>query len=222
MTDASMVREFTAYLLFRFLKLRESATISLVRLQRISLEQFDSLIDSLLSTPSGGRFPVLIAVAAFQTIKDFFAVPWEVRYQGINVADSQTGAGGDVTISQNGAVVLALEVTERPLDRARVAVTFNTKVTPHGIEDYLFLVRTDPIEDDVRHLGWQYFAQGHEINFVQIKPWILMILATMGRRGRDLFNQHLLRLLDEESVPRVIKVAWNRAITALTELSQER
>ncbi len=42
---------FIEYLLYKFAKLREDAEVPLSRLQRISLEQFGSLITSLLSTP---------------------------------------------------------------------------------------------------------------------------------------------------------------------------
>lgn len=44
-----------------------------------------------------------------------------------------------------------------------------------------------------------------------------MALATMGKRGRDVFNAHLLELIDDATVPRAVKVAWNDYITALTE-----
>jgi hypothetical protein len=54
------------------------------------------------------------------------------------------------------------------------------------------------------------------VNFLEVKNWVLMSLATMGRRGRDLFNGHLLALLDDAAVPRGLKVAWNDYINALT------
>jgi hypothetical protein len=98
------------------------------RLARISLEQYGTLISGLLATPSGGRFPVLLVTAAFSTIKDFFGLDWDVRAQGINVADAAAGVGGDITIMQGGRTLLAAEITERPLDRSRVVSTFNTKI----------------------------------------------------------------------------------------------
>lgn len=139
MTEDADLRAFTSYLLYKFAKLREAAEVPLSRLQRISLEQYESLITSLLNTPSGGRLPVILVVAAFRTIKDYFGLEWVIDYQGINVADAATGVGGDITITHEGRIVFAAEVTERPLERARVVATFNTKIAPHGIEDYLFL-----------------------------------------------------------------------------------
>ncbi len=217
--DEAEIRSFISYLLFRFAKLREAAEISLARLQRISLEQYGGLIASLLNTPSGGRIPVILVVAAFRTIKDYFGLDWVIEVQGINVADGPTGAGGDITIRKGERIVLAIEVTERPLDRARVVATFNTKIAPNGIEDYLFFVRTDSVEAGTNQQARQYFAQGHEVNFLDVREWVLMGLATMGRRGRELFNGHLLSLLDDQAVPRTVKVAWNDQIAALTVAS---
>lgn len=69
---------FLEYQLCEFAKLREAANIPLSRLQRISLEQYDRLIAGLVATPSGGLFPVLLAVAMFRTINTFFNVDWDI------------------------------------------------------------------------------------------------------------------------------------------------
>jgi hypothetical protein len=98
---------------------------------------------------------------------------WEIDYQGINVADAASGVGGDITITHEGKIVFAAEVTERPLERARIVATFNTKIAPNGIEDYLFFVRSETLADDARQQARQYFAQGHEVNFLEIKNWVL-------------------------------------------------
>ena len=141
----------------------------LSRLQRISLEQYESLITSLLNTPSGGRLPVILVVAAFRTIKDYFGLEWVIDYQGINVADAATGVGGDITITHEGRIVFAGKVTERPLERARVVATFNTKIASYGIEDYLFFVRPETLAADARQQARQYFAQGHRSIFSKSK-----------------------------------------------------
>lgn len=141
---------------------------------------------------------------------------WDIDYQGINVADSQSGVGGDITITQNDRIVFAAEVTERPLELSRVVSTFNTKIAPLGIENYLFFIRPEKLSEEARQQGRQYFAQGHEMNFLEIKTWVLMSLASMGKRGREMFNSHLLALIGNASIPRALKVAWNDSITAIT------
>jgi hypothetical protein len=207
---------FLRYLLFRFLNLREAAVVPLARLQRISLEQYDPFITALLQVPSGGRIPVYLVVATFYAIKEYFSVDWEIEYQGINVADAAAGVGGDITIRSKGVVVLAAEVSERPLHLSRVVATFNTKISPNAIEEYLFFVHLPGVDPTAIVQARQYFAQGHDVNFLEIKQWILMCLATMGRKGRDIFNRRLAALVDSAEVPRSIKVAWNDQIAALT------
>jgi hypothetical protein len=213
--DQEAIDRFLRYLLFKFAELREAAAVPLARLHRISLEQYDAFISGLLQVASGGRLPVLLVLATFRAIKDYFGLDWEIEYQGINVADAAAGAGGDITIRSAGQVVLAAEVTERPIDRNRVAATFNTKIAPNGIDDYLFFVRLAGVAPEATAQARQYFTQGHEVNFLEIKDWILMSLATMGRRGRDLFNRNLIALVDAADIPRPIKVAWNDQIERL-------
>lgn len=211
-SDNLQLKEFIDYLAYKFLELREETLIPLMRLQRISLEQYDALITGLLAYPSGGRMPVLLVVATFTMIKEFFNLDWNIVWQGINVADIASGAGGDITITSRGQIFMAAEVTERPLDKSRVVTTFNTKIAPTGIEDYLFFVKSAALAEEARQQAHQYFAQGHEINFLEIKNWILMSLATTGKRGRGIFNKVLVDLVDAPGIPKTLKVNWNELI----------
>lgn len=204
------------HLLYSFVQLREEANIPLARLQRVSLEQYDLLVSRLLDTPSGGRFPVMLVVATLKAVKEFFGLDWAIAWQGINVPDAVSGAGGDISVTRAGEILMAAEVTERPVEKSRVVTTFNTKIAPSGIEDYLFFVNLPRVASEAREQARQYFAQGHEVNFLEIKDWIIMSLATMGKRGRAIFNRELLNLLDAPDVPRSLKVAWNEHIQRLT------
>ena len=206
------------YLLFRFAELREASNIPITRLQRISLEQYDILISGLLSTPSGGRFPMLLTISAFVAVKEFFDLDWEITWQGINVADTVSGVGGDVTISSGGETIMAVEITERPIGRARLVATFNTKIAPAGLEDYLFFTGSSDVETAVRQQAQQYFAQGHEINFIETKNWILTLLATMGSKGRNAFNREMIAQLESDDVPNAMKTAWNEYIVRAIEI----
>ena len=206
---------FLKYLLNRFCELRESATVALARIRRLTVRQYDALISGLLSVPSGGRLPVLLVLATLETLKGIFGLAWEIEHQGINVADVASGAGGDITVKCNGKTLMAVEITERIVDRARLVSTFNTKIAPAGIVDYLFFTKSANPDPEAAKLADQYFAQGHEINFLEIKNWILAILATIGASGRELFNANLLRQLDNQEMPKAIKVAWNEQISAL-------
>ena len=213
--EASEKRGLLRYLLYHFVALRDEATIALLGIQRLSLEQYDVLIGNLLQIQSGGLMPVLLAVAMFQTIRDCFELDWEIEWQGINVADQASGVGGDITIKRDASVVLAVEITERLIDRSRVVSTFNTKIAPHGIEDYLFFFSGVAPKDDAREVAKQFFAQGHEINFVPVKDWVMTTLATIGPRCRRIYTEAVLALLRERTVPSALKVAWNDQIRAL-------
>lgn len=202
------------YILHKFVELRESANIPLLRIQRISLEQYDSLIARLLNAQSRGLFPLLLVVAMLRCLKRVYQLDWDIAWQGINVADRASGACGDVTVRSAGQVVMAVEVTERPVGRARVVATFNTKIAPAGIEDYLF-IGTAGANSDACAQARQYFAQGHEVVFVEIREWLLMLLATTGRQGRQVFNSELMELLEGQSIPTALRVTWNESINAI-------
>ena len=212
------LQQLLRFYLYRFGKLREEASVPLARPGRISLEQYDTLLSRLLASPSGGRFPLLFVVAAFTTLNDVFQLGWTIDHQGINVADAASGVGGDITIRAGEKVVLAAEVTERVVVQSRVVTTFQAKILPAGIEDYLFFIRLDAVQAEARHQAQRYFAQGHEVNFLVIEQWILMLLGTMGGAGRDRFTRVVIGLFSTSDVPTYMKVAWNQQVERLTAL----
>lgn len=59
---------------------------------------------------------------------------------------------------------------------------------------------------DIRH---PYFAQGHEMNFLEIGPWLTNTLGTIGAKCRGMFTTELLRLFRGQNVPATVKVRWN-------------
>lgn len=202
-------------LLLGFIRLREASNIALLRPQRLSLDQYRRLIAELLVVPSGGRIPVLIAVAMFQALQQSFGLDWEIESQGINVADRASDVAGDITILSHGTLLLAVEVTERPIDRARLDATFRSKILPRHVADYLFLHGTAPPADDARLLAERYFAQGHDIAFLDLRDWTYHGLATVGATGRQAFLATILELLGQRDVPAGIRLAWNDRLRQL-------
>jgi len=153
-------------------------------------------------------------------MKEALGLDWEIQYQGINVADAASEEPGDIRVSRKGLTFLAAEVTERVVDKARVISTFNTKIVPAGVEDYIFFVKFKPTgaDPDAVKQAQQYFAQGHEVNFLDIKTWALNTLATIGKKGRVAFISEMVRLLDSDDVPRKMKVGWNEQVQKLTNI----
>ena len=211
--EAELIR-YLDFLLYQFARLREGSQIVLARIARFNLAQYWSLIEGLTAISSGGRFPLFLAVAAFKAIHQSFNPGWDVEWQQINAADSPSGAVGDITLRGPERIVMAIEITERVIDRSRVVSTFNTKISPSGIEDYLFLVLQAPDETALEQ-GYRYFAQGHDVNFANLHEWIVLTLATVGKDGRRIFNAELLALLDLPDVPKALKVAWNDTVNRL-------
>lgn len=205
-------------LLTGFVKLREQSTIPVAKLNRASLIQYQHLIEWMLNTPSGGRIPVVFVIALFHALRQHFGLNWEIESQGINEADSASGAGGDITIRNGSRTVFVAEVTERVVDKSRVISTFNTKISPDAIEDYIFFVNGASSHGTAIAQAQQYFTQGSEVNFVDIRSWLNMSLVTIGKEGRAEFNSQLRRLLDLDTMPRSIKVAWNDSVARLTSV----
>lgn len=208
-SDEEEVRRLIRYWLYRLVVYRDAAVVPLARINRLNLEQFDGLLKELLNTPSGGLVPVLLAVGLLRTVSQCFSLNWDVAAQGINVADRASGAGGDVTVTQAGKIIYALEITERLIERARVVSTFNTKISPAGIDDYLFVYSRHPPKAEARQYANQLFSQGHDVSFVEIHPWLVNNLATLGGHCRDTYIQEFLTQLDSQEVPASVKVRWN-------------
>lgn len=210
------IKRLLSLMLIGFVNLRDASLVPLAKINRLNLDQYDALFEELLKTKSGGLIPVLLTVAMFQTIKDCYKLDaWKIEWQGINVADKASGAGGDISIFENGTLLFAIEVTERPIDKSRVVSTFNTKISPAGIGDYIFVFTGTSPAKDAREAATQFFGQGHDVNFVDIKPWLLNNLATMGGPCRTKFTRNFLALMDTRDVPAVLKVKWNDLVKKL-------
>lgn len=203
------------YVLYRFVVLREQAKIELIGLERISLSQYKQLINGLLEKPSGGVFPVILVLAMIDTIMHRFSLPWEVDYQEINVADMASGAAGDIAIKEQGSPLLTIEVTERPVDTSRVQATFKDKIAAMILPDYVFLVHLERIGNEAKQQAEKYFAQGYDVNFVDVREWVINTLVTVGVKGRKYFQERLIHHISGDQIPKMLKVVWNEEIEKL-------
>jgi hypothetical protein len=205
-------------LLQRFIILRNESRIPLAHIGRFSIEQYGQLLSELLHYQSGGLLPVLITVAFFQTLAEHYSVPWDISWQGINVSGNATGAEGDVTIKANGKTVLAIEITERPLDHRRIVSTFNTKIILNDVKEYLFIYTNTEPDDSARHAARNLFSQGYEINFVNVVDMIINNCLVLPAYARDVFTHKMMSLLDARDVPASVKIKWNEAVKAVLHI----
>jgi len=210
--DDAVLKAILAYLTYHFILLREESGVELTIPKRISSCQCCSLIASLISKKSGGRFPVILVVSMIEAFASRFSLNWRIQWQGINVADAASGVGGDITVTEGMRTVMVVEVTERPIDAARVRATFNDKIAPGRIRDYMFMVHADQVSTEAREQADRYSMLGCEVSFVDILEWLTSTLATIGPEGRQYFQECLIRHLSDESVPTVLKVMWNEEV----------
>jgi len=213
--DDDNIRRCIRFLLYRFVALRQASQVLVARINRLSLEQLDSITTQLLSHPSGGLTPLLIVVAMLQTLRQCYELDWVVRWQGINVSDKASGVAGDIIITHGDRVRMAFEVTERVIDRARVVSTFNTKISPSALEDYVFIFTVSAPTAEARQFAAQLFGQGHDVNFVELHGWLHNNLINVGASCRKIFLANLLELLSQPDVPATIKVKWNELVKDL-------
>jgi hypothetical protein len=108
---------------------------------------------------------------------------------------------------------MVLEVTERPVNRARLLETFKTKIARQEEPgDYVFMVRLETIDPAVVEQAERYFAQGYDVNFVDITEWLRNTLASLGRPGRQAFQERMVAVLSSPEVPRLTRLAWNEEL----------
>lgn len=217
-SDSTALLDTLNYVLYRFILLREQANIQLVRLERISLSKYEKLVHGLLNRQSGGVFPLILVVSMLEAISERFSIPWEISYQGINEADRASGAGGDITIRENGVTILTIEVTERPVDVPKVEAIFRDKIAPNNLADYVFMVHVENVEDNSRVRAENYFMHGYDVNFIDIGGWLINSLVIIGVRGRRIFQDKMISHLSDKSIPKALKVAWNEEIERITSI----
>jgi hypothetical protein len=150
--------------------------------------------------------------ATLNALSKTLGLDWSIHYHGINVADAASGSGGDVTVRVGERVIMVAEVTERPLKAERIAETFDSKIAPNSIDDYLFFLCDSPASEPAVEQARKYFFHGHDINFVNIESWTTHMLTLVGPAGRSQFLQELVREMSVEGVPTSLKVAWNNLI----------
>lgn len=216
--DSESRESMVVCLLVRFINLRDLSRVPLINVSRLSIDQFDTFIELLLARQSGGLLPVLLTVAFYKMLNKYYEKNWDISWQGINVADKATGVDGDISIAENGQQRIAIEVTERPIDKRRVTSTFNTKISHSEASAYLFAYTNTRPDESALQAAQNLFTQGYEVNFVAIKNLIINGFLSQEPTARVLFMEEMLLLLDKQDVLSSIKLAWNECIRLTIEI----
>jgi hypothetical protein len=189
----------------------------------LSSEEIVSLIEQHLKCKNSSRLPVLIAAAAYQSVKD--KLKEEVLpLASHQAADKQTRSFGDVEIclENEDQVVTVYEmkrkcVTIDDIDSACVKISSASR----KINNYIFIT-TETIEDDVRLYALSCYerTEGTEIAILDCIGFLRHFLHIFHRsRARFLDTYQDLVLSEPESA---VSQALKEAFLALRQAAEDR
>ena len=183
--------------------------------QRISLEATVNVIESYMSTPSGGERPQVVVAALMRVAGEFFGIFDKVVRQAINEADTATASPGDVICYKDGKHLLAVEVKDRSLtfDDVDTAIL---KARRSNVTEFLFAT-VPPGDGDTEMLERteREFSLGINVYQSSIGALLRVLLTIAGESSRSRF----LALVGEELNDRVTqpahKLAWQELLHSL-------
>ena len=164
----------------------------------ISFDGLCDMVRSLLEDGSGGYRPQAVCAALMRAIGSAFGIFDEVKVQGINEPDAQSGSFGDITCSKDGGVRLVIEVKDRELKitdyHAGIA-----KIRGHGICDLLFAAPgMDPADRQIirSYVEKTLTEDGISICRANVMSLIESTMALMGLGMRLSFIRNVCDELD--------------------------
>ena len=203
---------FILMLMMQFIILREAESLNVVELRTLRIEQYRNFLTELIKKQSGGLIISLVSVAFFQAINDYLKLNWEINWKGINVSDKAKGDEGDIVIKLNNKTILAVEVTERQIDKNRIESTINSKILTSELKRYLFIYSEINPNEEAIMAAKKYFANEIEINFANIIDLIINCFLTFPVELRQIFSDKLYKLITSPGIFADTKIKWNETI----------
>ena len=165
---------------------------------RVSLPQMLRVLEAFLSEASGGLRPLVVTAATMTVLGRAFSLFTNVSSQGLNEADSSTGAPGDVIcMDPNGNMMLAIEVKDRALTLADVrGSTQKARASTDLLSNLLFAspsIRDDE-QDAIRENMEMAWASGLNISQIDIVDLANAAFALLSEEWRP----RLLREIGSE------------------------
>ncbi len=188
---------------------------------RISAGRTRAVLEAFLSDQSGGFRPMVVAAALMQVIGEGFGLFARVDSQGVNEADSATGAPGDVMCyASDGSLILAVEVKDRKLTLADVRSSARkARQADTALKSLLFAVpglreaEREPIADNMEQ-AWASGLNLYHIDILDLatasfvlmdegwRPKLLRAVGTeLDRRGDHRHRRAWHDLLTREEAP---------------------
>ena len=169
--------------------------------KRISQAHLEQIVSVFLDRSSGGLRPLAVSAALFKTLGEGFGLFAEVRSQGINEADSASGAPGDVACyDSDGSLCLAVEVKDTGLTLKHVQESsLKAKQYGDGLANLLFAVPGIHQADspDIDTLADRNWAAGLNTYVVTIRALIAATMVLLDESWRIRLIREIGRELDE-------------------------
>ncbi len=165
---------------------------------RVSLPQMLRILEAFLSESSGGLRPLVVAATMMTVLGSAFSLFANVSSQGLNEADSPTGAPGDVMcMDAGGNMMLAIEVKDRALTLADVrGSTQKARASTDPLSNLLFAapgMRQDQ-QDAIRENMETAWASGLNISQIDMIDLANAAFALLSEEWRP----RLLRAIGSE------------------------
>ena len=170
---------------------------------RVSLPQMLRVLEAFLAEASGGLRPLVVTAAMMTVLGRAFSLFASVSSQGLNEADSSTGAPGDVMCQDcNGNTLLAIEVKDRALTLADVRTSMQkTRASADPLSNLLFAspsIRTDE-RDDIRESIDAAWASGLNISQIDIVDLASAAFALLSEEWRPKLLREIGTELDNRA-----------------------
>lgn len=158
---------------------------------RVSLPQMIRVLEVFLEESSGGLRPLVVTAAMMTVIGRAFSIFASVSSQGLNEADSSTGAPGDVIcLDDQSNTVLAVEVKDRALTLADVrSSTRKARAAKDPLKNLLFAAPRikENEKNEIQKNMQDAWASGLNISQIDIIDLANIIFALLSEEWRPTF-----------------------------------
>ncbi len=169
---------------------------------RVSLDQLLNVLENYLRTPSQGLRALAVASALFRTLGAALGL-FSVASQGLNEADSATGAAGDILCAgDDGRTLMAVEVKDRPQTLVDLEAGI-AKVREAGVSRLLFVVPgvVEKDADQIRRRCAAVWAQGIDVYRAELVTLTRISFMLVDEVWRREFLEELGAELNRRNAP---------------------
>lgn len=186
---------------------------------RVSLPQMLRILETFLSEASKGLRPLVVTAAMMAVLGRAFSLFANVSSQGMNEADSSTGAPGDIMcLDGNGNMLLAIEVKDRALTLADIkGSTQKARASTDPLSNLLFAAPSirDDEQDIVRKNMETAWASGLNISQIDIVDLANVVFALLSEEWRPVLLREIGTELNKRA-DHVHRRAWHDLLSNIS------